>query len=59
MNHSYLAIRSFSHCSILRLMKQFVKVLEKGACLEYICKAFPGVITEKLKNGTVQISENL
>ena len=51
MNHSYLAIRSFSHCSILGLMKQFVKVLEKGACLEYICKAFPGVITEKLKNG--------
>ena len=32
-------------------MKQFVKVLDKeGACFEYICKALPDVINEKLKN---------
>ena len=36
----------------LELMKQFVKALDKeGACSEYICKRFPGVNTEKLKNG--------
>ena len=36
----------------LELMKQFVKALDKeGACSEYICKRFPGVNIEKLKNG--------
>ena len=36
----------------LGLMKQFIKALDKeGACFEYICKAFPGVTIEKLKNG--------
>ena len=36
----------------LGLMKQFIKALDKeAACFEYICKAFPGVTIEKLKNG--------
>lgn len=36
----------------LELMKQFVKALDKeGACFEYICKAFLGVATKKLKYG--------
>ena len=34
----------------LGLMKQFVKALVKGGqCLKYICKAFPGLSSEKLK----------
>ena len=42
----------------LGLMKQFVKELDKeGACFEYIRKAFPGVIIEKLKNGIQKRSE--
>ena len=34
------------------LMKQFVKVLDvKGQCFKYICKAFLGLSSEKLKQG--------
>ena len=34
----------------LRLMKQFVKVLDKNSiCFNFICKSFPGLSNEKLK----------
>ena len=33
-------------------MKQFVKALDKdGQCLNYICKMFPGLSSEKLNQG--------
>ena len=36
----------------LRLMKQFVKALDKdGDCFQYICKSFPSLSNEKLKAG--------
>jgi len=36
----------------LGLMKQFVKALDKdGRCFNYICKMFPGLSSEKLKQG--------
>ena len=41
----------------LGLMKQFVKALDKErACFGYICKAFPGVTIEQLKNGYIRWS---
>ena len=36
----------------LGLMKQFVKALNKeGDCFKYICKSFPGLSAENLKDG--------
>ena len=36
----------------LGLMKQLVKALDKeGACFDYICGKFPGLSSEKIKNG--------
>ncbi|GFU24274.1 uncharacterized protein TNCV_3395931 [Trichonephila clavipes] len=35
----------------LRLMKRFVKSLEKGECFKYLCEQFPGLSDAKLKEG--------
>ena len=36
----------------LSLIKQFTKALDKdGDCFTYLCQAFPGLTTEKLKAG--------